>query len=169
MSDDDVVELAQLLALNSIVETLNLSGKSSKKNGVGERGGCALGETLRNNSTLTTLNLRLNSITGSGGVAIAEALKINSTLVVLDLAKNELGETEGMAIGNALPGMCNGLVVALGLLVLTNSCTPLLVKSMEIYTRPTAKESSPRFSATRPPLSMRRDSYHEMKLNLGYT
>src|SRR3989338_3438411 len=27
--------------------------------------------------------------------------------------------------------MCNGLVVALGLLVLTNCCTPLLAKSME--------------------------------------
>jgi hypothetical protein len=62
---------------------------------------------------------------------MAEALKLNSTLTFLDLDNNNLGENSGIALAEALPGMCNGLVVALGLLVLTNSCTPLLVKSLE--------------------------------------
>ena len=44
---------------------------------------------------------------------------------------NRIREHRPTRLREDLPGMCNGLVVALGLLVLTNSCTPLLAKSME--------------------------------------
>ncbi|KAG0011932.1 hypothetical protein BGZ81_001859 [Podila clonocystis] len=42
-------------------------------------------ETLKTNSTLTTLNMGGNSIRDNGGLALAEALKVNSTLTNLDL------------------------------------------------------------------------------------
>ncbi|KAG0097773.1 hypothetical protein BGZ93_002021, partial [Podila epicladia] len=42
-------------------------------------------ETLKTNSTLTTLNLWSNSIGDNGAQALADALKTNSTLTTLDL------------------------------------------------------------------------------------
>ena len=55
----------------------------------------AIGEALKLNSTLTTLDLCFNSLGENGGVAIAEALKLNSTLTTLDLSGNSLGENSG--------------------------------------------------------------------------
>ena len=75
VSDNDVVELAQLLALNSTAETLNLSSLTSlflPRNQLGERSGVAIGEALRNNTSLMSLDLQVNDCGGVGEVAIAK-------------------------------------------------------------------------------------------------
>ncbi|MBW8308218.1 MAG: hypothetical protein K0M45_01015 [Candidatus Paracaedibacteraceae bacterium] len=72
--------------------------------------GVALGEALKINTTVTSLNLkgdpdqylRNNYIGVSGGVALGEALKINTTLTSLDLYGNQIGEPGGIALGEAL-------------------------------------------------------------------
>ena len=75
VSDNDVVELAQLLALNPTVETLNLSSLTSlflPRNQLGEHSGVAIGEALRNNTSLMSLDLQVNDCGGVGEVAIAK-------------------------------------------------------------------------------------------------
>ena len=62
--------------------------------------------------------------------ALATALQHNSTLTTLDLQNNSISDSGASAFATALSSMCNGLVVALELLVLTNSCTPFPVESV---------------------------------------
>ncbi|KAG0375797.1 hypothetical protein BGX24_008647 [Mortierella sp. AD032] len=59
-----------------------------KHNSIGDNGAKTLAEALKTNSTLTTLYLQGNSIGDSGAQALAEALKSNSTLNTLDLQGN---------------------------------------------------------------------------------
>jgi len=61
---------------------------------------------------------------------LATALQHNSTLTTLDLYNNSIGDSGASGLATALSSMCNGLVVALELLVLTNSCTPFPVESV---------------------------------------
>ncbi|KAF9933676.1 hypothetical protein BGZ67_004171 [Mortierella alpina] len=61
-----------------------------------------LAETLKTNSTLTTLDLRSNAIGDSGAKALGEALKTNSTLTTLDLTNNSIGDDGAKALGKAL-------------------------------------------------------------------
>ncbi|KAG9061306.1 hypothetical protein KI688_007284 [Linnemannia hyalina] len=61
-----------------------------------------LAETLKTNSTLTTLNLRDNSIGDNGAQALSAALKINSTLTILDLGHNSIGDNGAQALSEAL-------------------------------------------------------------------
>jgi hypothetical protein len=56
-------------------------------------------ETLRRNTTVTSLNLGGN---GLGGRALAEALRFNTTLASLDLRENGLGEGGGRVLVEAL-------------------------------------------------------------------
>ncbi|WP_051908367.1 hypothetical protein [Candidatus Odyssella acanthamoebae] len=70
--------------------------------GIGDSGGVALGEALKVNTTLTSLDLGDNQIGDTGGTALGEALKINTTLTSLDLERNEIGKFGGVAFGEAL-------------------------------------------------------------------
>jgi len=72
-------------------------------NGLGEGGGRALAETLRLNTTLTSLNLRGNGLREGGGQALAETLRLlNKTVTSLNLRSNGLGEGGGRALAEAL-------------------------------------------------------------------
>ena len=64
-------------------------------NGLGGGGGRALAETLRLNTTLTSLSLSATSLRGDGGRAVAETLRLNTTLTELDLGYNDLERAEG--------------------------------------------------------------------------
>ncbi|KAG0010688.1 hypothetical protein BGZ81_002607, partial [Podila clonocystis] len=61
-----------------------------------------LSETLKTNSTLTTLNLQSNSIGDNGAQALSEALKSNSALITLDLWSNSIGDSGAQALSEAL-------------------------------------------------------------------
>lgn len=52
----------------------------------------ALAEALKNNTTLTTLDLTDNHIGAKGATALADMLKNNKTLTVLNLAYNKIGD-----------------------------------------------------------------------------
>jgi len=68
----------------SLVE-LDLQG-----NDVREGGGRALAETLRLNTTPTSLNLWRNGLGEGGGRALTETLRLNIT--VINLGSNDQGE-----------------------------------------------------------------------------
>ncbi|KAG0361138.1 hypothetical protein BGX24_005427, partial [Mortierella sp. AD032] len=61
-----------------------------------------LAEILKNNSTVTTLNLRCNSIGDNGAMALFEALKTNLALTTLDLDDNSIGKNGVMVLSEAL-------------------------------------------------------------------
>ncbi|KAF9176569.1 hypothetical protein BGZ50_000303 [Haplosporangium sp. Z 11] len=61
-----------------------------------------LAETLKTNTTLTTLDLGNNSIKDSGAVVLSEALKTNLTLTILDLGINSIGNNGAVALSEAL-------------------------------------------------------------------
>ncbi|KAF9342284.1 hypothetical protein BGX26_007871, partial [Mortierella sp. AD094] len=67
-------------------------------NSIGPNGAKALSEALKTNSTLTTLNLGGNLIEPNGAKALSEALKTNSTLTTLDLRYNLIGPDGAKAL-----------------------------------------------------------------------
>ncbi|KAK3819060.1 MAG: hypothetical protein J3R72DRAFT_529307 [Linnemannia gamsii] len=71
-------------------------------NSIGHNGAKALAEALKTNSTLTTLDLWNNSIGSDGAKALAEALKTNSTLTTLNLNRNSIGGDGAKALAEAL-------------------------------------------------------------------
>eukprot|EP01118_Nematostelium_gracile_P014531 TRINITY_DN5685_c0_g1_i2.p1 TRINITY_DN5685_c0_g1~~TRINITY_DN5685_c0_g1_i2.p1 ORF type:complete len:327 (+),score=81.45 TRINITY_DN5685_c0_g1_i2:82-1062(+) len=69
---------------------------------LGKDGGMALGNMLRNSTSLKRLDLRGCGINGASGCEIAKGLAINTTLLELDLACNGLGLKGGKSILDAL-------------------------------------------------------------------
>ncbi|KFH62092.1 hypothetical protein MVEG_11731 [Podila verticillata NRRL 6337] len=78
----------QALKTNSSVTNLSLA-----RNSIRDTGGEALGEALKTNSTLVTLQRS----SGTG-----EALKINSSLAILILADDLIGDHGALALSEAL-------------------------------------------------------------------
>ncbi len=70
--------------------------------GLGEGGGLALAETLRLNSTVTSLCLAINRLGEGGGRSLAETLRLNTTLTSLNLYGNDLGEGGGQTLAETL-------------------------------------------------------------------
>ena len=62
----------------------------------------AIGEALKENTSLTRINLSNNKIGDEGGKAIGVALKVNTTLTWIDLRGNKIGDEAGKAIIEAL-------------------------------------------------------------------
>ncbi|KAF9176758.1 hypothetical protein BGZ50_009716 [Haplosporangium sp. Z 11] len=73
-----------------------------RNNSIGDNGAQALSEALKINSTLTTLDLSANSIGDNGAVALSEAFKTNSTLITLDLSANSIGDNGAQMLSEAL-------------------------------------------------------------------
>ncbi|KAG0248556.1 hypothetical protein BGZ95_008005, partial [Linnemannia exigua] len=69
---------------------------------LGEKENRVLAETLKTNSTLTSLNLRDSKIGDNGARALAEALMANSTLTTLDLNTNLIGDNGAKTLAEAL-------------------------------------------------------------------
>jgi hypothetical protein len=65
---------------------------------LGEGGGRALAETLRLNTTLTSLDLYKNGLGEGGGRALAETLRLNTTITELQLGFNALGIEQESAL-----------------------------------------------------------------------
>ena len=72
-----------------------------KSCGLGEGGGRALAEALRLNSTLKSLDIRLNDMGEGGGRALAETLRLNTRITSLNLWNNDLREEVQSALGQA--------------------------------------------------------------------
>ncbi|KAG0363320.1 hypothetical protein BGX24_004911, partial [Mortierella sp. AD032] len=99
------VELGKRV-VERLAETLktnsSLTTLNLRENSIGENGAVALSKALKTNSTLTTLDLLGNSIGENGAVAVSEALKINPTLTTLNLDANSIKEKGAMALSRAL-------------------------------------------------------------------
>lgn len=71
------------MATYLIVVTVDENDWDSKK--LGEVAGAAIGEALKANTTLTSINLGSNKLDEVAGAAIGDALKVNTTLTSIEL------------------------------------------------------------------------------------
>ncbi|KAF8966212.1 hypothetical protein BGZ46_000404, partial [Entomortierella lignicola] len=99
--------------VNSLGVNNTLTTLNLRYNSIGKQGAITLSEALKTNNTLTTLNLESNSIGKEGALALSEALKTNTTLNTLDLESNSIGKEGALALSKALK--TNTTLVALNL------------------------------------------------------
>ncbi|WP_039454784.1 leucine-rich repeat domain-containing protein [Candidatus Jidaibacter acanthamoebae] len=83
-------------------ENETITSLNLSDNNIGEAGGIAIAEALKENKTITSLDLGGNDIGAAGGIAIAEASKENKTITSLNLSDNNIEEAGGIAIAEAL-------------------------------------------------------------------
>jgi hypothetical protein len=97
--DEDVSALAQMMKDGAFdrMKTLCLS-----VNQVGDSAARALGQILKSNTSLQSLNLHDNVIGDAGACALGEGLKQNYRLQVLDVGRNTIGDDGAIGLGRAL-------------------------------------------------------------------
>ncbi|KAG0255402.1 hypothetical protein BGZ95_005767, partial [Linnemannia exigua] len=78
-------ELSHMKLLHIVLPENTVKLPDFKSKPLGKKEYRVLAETLKTNSTLTSLNLKKSKIEDNGAKALAEALKTNSTLTTLDL------------------------------------------------------------------------------------
>jgi serine/threonine protein kinase len=59
-------------------------------NNLGDVGALSLGEALKTNSAINSLNLSATSIESAGAIALAEAFKLNTAIASVDLSQNNM-------------------------------------------------------------------------------
>ncbi|KAF8982665.1 hypothetical protein BGZ46_000848 [Entomortierella lignicola] len=99
--------------VNSLKTNTSLTTLNLGSNSIGQEGALALSEALKTNTTLTTLDLRSNSISQEGALALSEALKTNTSLTTLNLGSNSIGQEGVLALSEALK--INTTLTTLGL------------------------------------------------------
>ncbi|KAJ3221928.1 hypothetical protein HK099_002961 [Clydaea vesicula] len=88
--------IAEVLEYNSTIKHLDLTGNHCFS------GGFNLGESLRTNQTLITLNLSKNNLKNYGGKEFSEMLMENNTLKTLILKENKLTDDEAVHLAQGL-------------------------------------------------------------------
>jgi hypothetical protein len=96
-----------------------------RANKIGAEGAKSIGEALKTNSCLTSLNLKGNNISAEGTKYIGEALKTNSCVTNHNLVYNKIGDEGAICIAEALK-----INASLTVLVLTEKITPVYVESL---------------------------------------
>jgi hypothetical protein len=104
LRDDDMHAVALLIKFNETMTTLWLGSRLNKPGGnnIGDQGAITLGEALKDNATLTHLDLSWNKIGDEGASGIGKGLKANSTLTSLSLWSNEIGHAGAIGLGEGL-------------------------------------------------------------------
>ena len=99
IDDQGMKSLASALEMNGSLEELNLTGNDAVT-GIGHM---ALGESLKRNKTLKTLNISSCGIDDQGMKSLASALEMNGSLEEMNLSGNRVGTGIGyMALGESL-------------------------------------------------------------------
>ncbi|KAI8599963.1 hypothetical protein EDD21DRAFT_444928 [Dissophora ornata] len=88
--------------VNSLKTNTTFTTLDLSSNWIEKEEALALFEALKNNTTLTTLNLQEISIDKEGALALSEALKSNTTLTTLKLTMNSIGMEGARALSEAL-------------------------------------------------------------------
>ncbi|XP_044178511.1 protein NLRC3-like isoform X2 [Acropora millepora] len=80
----------------------SLTSLDLRYNSIGDEGASSLSEALRVNTSLTSLDLRYNSIDDEGASSLSEALRVNTSLTSLDLGKNSIHAEGAHSLSEAL-------------------------------------------------------------------
>ncbi|XP_067056034.1 protein NLRC3-like [Acropora muricata] len=101
IGDEGANSLAQalrVLRVNTSLSSLDLCSRSI----IGDEGANSLAQALRVNTSLSSLNLRSNSIGDEGANSLAQALTVNTSLSSLDLRSNSIGDEGANSLAQAL-------------------------------------------------------------------
>lgn len=71
-------------------------------NNIGDEGTSALADCLHENVTLTDISLRLNNISDAGAMTLADAIRGNASLTRLNLMYNNISDVGAMAMANVI-------------------------------------------------------------------
>eukprot|EP00588_Corethron_pennatum_P013780 CAMPEP_0194274722 /NCGR_PEP_ID=MMETSP0169-20130528/7733_1 /TAXON_ID=218684 /ORGANISM="Corethron pennatum, Strain L29A3" /LENGTH=259 /DNA_ID=CAMNT_0039017993 /DNA_START=82 /DNA_END=861 /DNA_ORIENTATION=+ len=115
------VDGAKVLAA-ALRDNTTITTLNLNKNEIGDEGAAAIVKGLRGNTTLTCLVLMANEIGDKGAAAIGEALHHNTTITHLLLDLNKIGDEGAAAIGEGL--RCNTTLIHLHLSNNSISCLP---------------------------------------------
>lgn len=97
IGDDGVKALAGILCTSKVsLKDLDLS-----ENKIGSRGGGYLGEAIKS-CGLQSLNIQGNKLGSGGAHVLIMSIRDNATLTWLNLSKNEMESRSGLEIGEAL-------------------------------------------------------------------
>lgn len=123
LDDETLLALSHCLALSTSLKTIRLDGNNNlvemkfdvfmteksciqnislKNCDLDDRAASLLGQSLRDNKNLLTLNLCFNKITDVGAAYLAEGLKINRSLLSLNLGSNGIGDEGAKKLASAL-------------------------------------------------------------------
>mmetsp|Transcript_51181 Transcript_51181/g.121282 ORF Transcript_51181/g.121282 Transcript_51181/m.121282 type:complete len:290 (-) Transcript_51181:305-1174(-) len=80
----------------------SLEGLEVSCNGIGARGGGAIGRSLAGNTVLKSLDMSTNGLGDEGAVAVARALASNASLTSLDLHACAIGDEGATALADML-------------------------------------------------------------------
>jgi hypothetical protein len=105
--------LSNMLAVNTMLQELNISNNASYSNSDSESFVMEFAVGLGANGAMVKFDMSDNCLYAEGGKALAEALKGNQVMTELNIASNDLGEdmednpdmSGVIAIGNAIPTM----------------------------------------------------------------
>ena len=67
-------------------------------NNVRDDGAIALADALKENRTITSINLGNSGVGNAGAIALADALKVNRTITKIDLSSNKIDKTRQHSI-----------------------------------------------------------------------
>jgi Ran GTPase-activating protein (RanGAP) involved in mRNA processing and transport len=109
-----IQDILQCIAEGAI--DLDLSNSGLRETGVKD-----IAMALKDNHTLTRLNLRWNHIRDAGAIDIAMALKDNHTMTKLDLSHNEISDAGAKDIATALKDNHTLTTLNLGINKITNA------------------------------------------------
>ena len=94
-------EVAVALA-DALKENNSLTSINLERNHIGDEGAVALADVLKENSSLASLDLSLHNIGDKVAKALADALKANSSLASINLDSNHIGDEVAVALADAL-------------------------------------------------------------------
>ena len=97
--NDGASALSQMLRSNTILRILDLEWNSV---GALDNGIAVLSDALLGHPSLTSLDLRNNSISPNGGCYLARAIQSNSVLTKLDVRWNNIGVSGGKALAQSM-------------------------------------------------------------------
>jgi Ran GTPase-activating protein (RanGAP) involved in mRNA processing and transport len=87
---------------DSLKENKTLTYLNLCSNDIGPKGAKVIADSLKENKTLNSLCLEFNKIGSNGAKAISDSLKENTTLTSLDLGCNDIGPEGAKAITESL-------------------------------------------------------------------
>ncbi|KAL0238004.1 hypothetical protein GEMRC1_012478 [Eukaryota sp. GEM-RC1] len=91
-----------MLLIELLKENSTVTSIDLSWNYIGDEGARALANVMKVNTTVTSINLSRNSISAKGIKVLAEALKVNSAVTSINLGNNSIGDEGAVSLAEML-------------------------------------------------------------------
>ncbi len=86
----------------ALKENHSITDVDLSRNLIGVNGAIALAEAIKINKSITSISLSNNNISDEGAIALAEAIKINKSITSISLSNNNISDEGAIALAEAL-------------------------------------------------------------------